>query len=290
MKRRNFLHGLVAAVPTCALAPAVWADGLRNGLPKAAPIHVGAVGLKARDAEALAGWYKSRMGLRETSRSSSTIWLGAGTPLLAITEEEGLKLAGAQMPGLYHTAFLLPSRSDLGRWILHAIEQRIPVDGASDHLVSDAIYMTDPEGNGVELYSDRPQSSWKWSGGFVEMATDPLDVDAVVNSAGANPGRWKGAPRETIIGHVHLKVGDAAKAAGWWQELFGFDKVRQRDRAVFLSTGRYHHHVAVNAWLTSGASHKPVRTTGLDFIELRRRTPAKAVQATDPWGIRVLMA
>ncbi|WP_353476037.1 VOC family protein (plasmid) [Salipiger sp. H15] len=289
MNRRSFF-GTAMAASALGLPGLAGAETLHNTLPRAAPIHVGAVGLRARDAERLADWYVQTLGLREIDRAGSTIRLGAEAPLLSITEIAGLRRAGAREAGLYHTAFLLPTRADLGRWVLQAVERDLGVDGAADHLVSEAIYMTDPEGNGVELYADRPQQDWRWTDGKVEMASVPFDAQAVVAAAGPAPARWTGAPAGTMIGHVHLKVGNAADAAVWWQERLGFDEVRRRDGAVFLSTGGYHHHVAVNEWVSAGAGRRPAQESGLDFVELRRSTPAAPAEFTDDWGtvIRVL--
>lgn len=266
MDRRSFF-GAGLAASALGLPGLADAQTGANSLPRAAPIHVAAVGLRARHAERLAAWYVQTLGLREIDRSGGTIRLGADTPLLSITEQEGLRLADTQEAGLYHTAFLLPTRADLGRWVLQAMARELRIDGAADHIVSEAIYMTDPEGNGVELYADRPKQQWRWTDGKVEMGSVRLDAPAVVAAAGAAPARWSHAPSGTMIGHVHLKVGDAAAAAAWWQDRLSFDAVRLRDRAVFLSTGRYHHHVAVNEWLSAGAGRRSAQATGLDFVE-----------------------
>src|SRR5918994_823673 len=125
------------------------------------PVSVARVGLKARDAEALAKFYRDVVGLEELSRDSGTISLGAGgRPLLEIEADPAAKPDDPRSAGLFHTAFLLPTRADLARWVKDAIEKRIPVSGASDHLVSEALYLNDPEGNGIEIYADRPKESW----------------------------------------------------------------------------------------------------------------------------------
>lgn len=254
-----------------------------------APIHVGTVGLRTRDAETLARWYSDAVGLRELYREEATIWLGAGdAPLLALTEVEGLSLAPQSEAGLFHTAFLLPSRSSLAHWIAMAVSRQIPVTGTADHRVSEAIYLTDPEGNGIEIYADRPEDSWTWVDGEVQMGTFQLDVDGIMNELGLLPPSWQGAPSGTSVGHVHLKVGDAPRAARWWQDEIGFDAVSSRRDAVFLSTGGYHHHIAVNHWVSSGADRRSERQTGLSFIELRRNGGEGTARTfEDDWGTQV---
>src|SRR5690606_5427552 len=172
------------------------------------PISISRVGLKARDAENLAAYYKALLGLTEISRAGGDVTLGAhGRPLMVIESAPSAKPDDPRSAGLFHTAFLLPTRADLGRWIRHAITNRIAVEGASDHLVSEALYLTDPEGNGIEIYADRAKESWAWNGDQVEMATKRLDIDAVVGAVPPDDAEWKGAPENTIIGHVHLRVG-----------------------------------------------------------------------------------
>ena len=285
MRRREMLTGAGAAALASTLPRGASAA---NSLPVEAPVHVGTVGLRSRDAEALAAWYSAAVGLQEISRDGATIWLGAdGTPLLALTEVDRLALAGPQEAGLFHTAFLLPSRRDLAQWIAMAIDQRLPVSGTADHRVSEAVYLTDPEGNGVEIYADRPQETWTWVDGEVQMGTYALDVDGIMGALGLLPPLWRGAPAGTCVGHVHLKVGDATRAGGWWRDTMGFDAVSTRDDAVFLSTGGYHHHVAVNEWLSAGAGRRSEHETGLDFVELQSRDAATGGLFEDDWGTRI---
>jgi len=259
-----------------------------NSLPLSAPIRVGRVTLRTIDAERLSNWYQRTLGLQEIARNNATIQLGvAGQTLLELNERPGLSLAGPREAGLFHTAFLLPSRRDLANWIAKAIEERIPVDGTADHRVSEAIYLTDPEGNGIEIYADTPQESWQWVGGQVQMGTFPMDFDAIMSELKVSPPSWQGAPTGTTIGHVHLKVGNARQAGNWWRDTLRFDVVRAREDAVFLSTGGYHHHIAVNEWMSAGAGRRSERETGLDSIDLLRRTPSKTVTYQDDWGIAI---
>ncbi|MBW6417614.1 VOC family protein [Celeribacter sp. PS-C1] len=246
------------------------------------------MGLKARDAEALSAWYQWAVGLEELSREGSTIWLGVGgNRLLALTQEEGLRLPNDRQSGLFHTAFLLPSRRDLANWIAMAIEQQLPVTGTADHRVSEAIYLTDPEGNGVEIYADTPEESWQWVAGEVQMGSFALDVDGIMGTLGLLPPRWAGAPVGTSVGHVHLKVGNATRAGNWWSDVLGFDAVSTRNDAVFLSTGGYHHHVAVNEWFSARSGRRSDRDAGLDYVELVRRDGGEPLSYEDDWGTRI---
>jgi catechol 2,3-dioxygenase len=262
-----------------------------DNLPFAAttPIHIARVGLKARDAEQLAGYYKALLGLEEMSRNGNRISLGAGgRELLEIEGSAALKPDDPRSAGLYHTAFLLPSRKDLALWARFAKENRISIEGASDHLVSEAIYLTDPEGNGIEIYADRAKEKWTFADGAVQMATQPLDFRSLFSELREGDADWKGAPAGSVVGHVHLRVGDIDTAQAWWNEAIGLDTmVHYGNAAVFLSSGGYHHHIGANIWQSRGAGPRVKDTTGLNFVELASYEAAKASEVVDPWGSAV---
>jgi catechol 2,3-dioxygenase len=253
------------------------------------PISVSRVGLRARDAERLAEYYRAVLGLQELSRSEGTIWLGAGDkPLLAIEADPSAKPDDPRSAGLYHTAFLLPSRADLGRWIKHAIEKQIAIDGASDHLVSEALYLTDPEGNGIEIYADRARENWAFDNGNIKMATVRLNLPDVVAEVPAGDAGWKDAPENSVIGHIHLRVGDPTEAERWWRQELGFDTMaKYGTQAVFLATGGYHHHVGANSWQSAGAGRRDPGRSGLSWVELRSDETTNAMDYEDPWGTAV---
>jgi catechol 2,3-dioxygenase len=257
-------------------------------LPFAAttPISVARVGLKARDAEALATFYRTVVGLQELARDGETITLGSpNRPLLMLERDPGAKPDDPRAAGLFHTAFLLPSRADLGRWINHAVADRIAIEGASDHLVSEALYLTDPEGNGIEIYADRPHEDWKWNGDQVAMATQRMDIPGVVGSVPASDAEWHGMPENTIVGHVHLRVGDPRAAEDFWHREFGFDTVAKYGaQAVFLSSGGYHHHIGANTWYSAGAGPRDPSHSGLSWVEMRSADADAASEKQDPWG------
>lgn len=260
-------------------------------LPFAAttPVSVSRVGLKARDAEALASFYRTVVGLEELGRDGETITLGAkGRPLMVLESDKAAKPDDPRSAGLFHTAFLLPSRADLGRWINHAITDRIGIEGASDHLVSEALYLTDPEGNGIEIYADRPRDAWPWNGSQVAMATERMDVPGVVGSIPAGDAGWQGAPENTVVGHVHLRVGDPRVAEAWWHDELGFDTVaKYGSQAVFLSSGGYHHHIGANTWHSAGAGLRDTGRTGLTWVEMRSADAASTREKRDPWGTAI---
>ena len=159
------------------------------------------------------------------------------------------------------------------------------VEGASDHLVSEALYLTDPEGNGIEIYADRPRDAWTWNGSQVAMATERLDIPGVLATVPAGDPGWLGAPENTIIGHVHLRVGDPREAEAWWAREFGFDTVaRYGAAAVFLSSGGYHHHIGANSWRSAGADRRDPGHTGLAWVEMRSATADAEKVSEDPWG------
>ena len=253
------------------------------------PVSIGRVGLRARDAEGLASYYHDVVGLQELSRDGETITLGAaGRPLLVLESDTAAKPDDPRSAGLFHTAFLLPERADLGRWINHAIAQKIRVEGASDHIVSEALYLTDPEGNGIEIYADRPKDRWKWNGSQVAMATDRMDVQGVVGSVPEGDAGWQGAPENTVVGHVHLRVGDPSDAEAWWNSEFGFDTVAKYGaQAVFLSSGGYHHHIGANTWQSAGAGKREKERTGLAWVEMRSSEAAAGSSKQDPWGTEI---
>jgi catechol 2,3-dioxygenase len=205
--------------------------------------------------------------------------------------------------GLYHTAFLMPTRPDLARWVLHIAREKVPITGASDHGVSEAFYLDDPEGNGVEVYADRPPETWRWSDGLVAMPTERLDVEGLVASVNAQHG-YDGAPAGLRIGHIHLRVGELEQAEAFYRCAIGLDLTRKRQGAAFMSSGGYHHHVAGNVWHSAGACARDPDRAGLAWFSLQANDPAalsarleKAQVAThtsssgletaDPWGTRI---
>ena len=213
-------------------------------------IRLGRVRLQVADLARSVGYYERVLGLRVLKRDAAVAVLGAAGDDTALVELH--ELAGARpVPrrgrlGLYHFAILLPDRPSLGRFLTHlaAIGEYA---GMSDHFVSEALYLTDPDGLGIEVYADRPRSAWRHEGRQLVMATEPLDVQSVTASAGGTA--WTGMPAGTTMGHVHLFVDDIARATSFYHEGLGFDKiVWNYPGALFMSAGGYHHHLGTNTW------------------------------------------
>jgi catechol 2,3-dioxygenase len=173
------------------------------------PLCIGATAFAVRDLDGVAGYYRGLLGLAEIERTADTVRLGAGgVPFLTLEHRPDAKPDDPRAAGLYHNAFLMPTRLDLARWLLHIIRHRIPVSGASDHEVSEAIYLDDPEGNGVEVYADRPVSSWRWQDNMVAMVTEALDVEAILQELDEETPPYETAPDGLRVGHIHLHVGE----------------------------------------------------------------------------------
>lgn len=212
--------------------------------------RVGGVRLQVSDLSRSLAYYRDVVGLRVIDVAPDVATLGAPASdagLITLHAVPGTRPVPRRGTfGLFHFAMLLPDRAALGRFVAHLASIGVPA-GMSDHKVSEAIYLTDPDGLGIEVYADRPRSTWRFLDGQLVMTTDPLDVDDLV-SAGAG-GTWDGAPAGTTMGHVHLHVGDLAQAAAFYHEVVGFDiTVSNYPGALFFAAGGYHHHLGTNIW------------------------------------------
>jgi catechol 2,3-dioxygenase len=266
------------------------------------PLRIGAVGLKARDLSRLTDFYAQVIGLKVIDRDSSTARLGAGGVTLLELEAAPNALADdPRTAGLYHTAFLQPTRGDLARWLVHVARHRVALSGASDHLVSEAIYLDDPEGNGIEVYRDRLPQEWRWNGDRIQMATERLDLDNLAAEAGNFA--YQGVPAGLRVGHIHLRVGDLARTQGFYCDIVGLDPTSGRHGALFMSSGRYHHHVGSNIWHSAGAGLRDDERAGLSWFAIeaeseqvheavierlkRANAPLTGAETRDPFGTRV---
>jgi catechol 2,3-dioxygenase len=236
-----------------------------------AATHVGHVHLQVADLGRSLDYYEGVLGLHRHTRGEGTALLGAadGRLLVVLHEKPGIRPAprrGAY--GLYHFAILLPDRASLGRCAAHLTRLHVPV-GMADHLVSEALYLTDPDGLGIEVYADRPRSTWKFRGtgpnAELAMTSDPLDIQSVIAAGGHLP--WNGMPEGTTMGHMHLHVGSLEEA-----------------EALFLSAGGYHHHLGVNTWSPGPAA----KDDEAKLIEWTLHVPDVTERVlTDPWGTAV---
>lgn len=270
--------------------------------------RLGAVRLQIADLERSLGYYQSVLGMRTLHQQPGQATLAAygdDTPLIELRERAHAAPAPKRgRLGLYHFAILLPDRPALGRFIEHLAKIGVRA-GMSDHLVSEAVYLSDPDGLGIEVYRDRPRDAWQRVSGQIVMATDPLDAAAVVQSAGGV--EWTGMPAGTKIGHVHLHVGDIAQAAAFYCDGLGFDKVVwSYPGALFMSAGGYHHHLGTNTWAIDAASAEEsdarllhwqiIVPTGNDASAAARNLEVAGHRviaedggwrASDPWGTTV---
>jgi catechol 2,3-dioxygenase len=219
-------------------------------------LSLGPVRLEIADLGRSVNYYQQVLGLRLLDGTGPRATMAArhgDTPLVELNERPG----ATAMPkrgrlGLYHFALLLPGRAELGRFLAHLAAKGVQ-PGMSDHLVSEALYLTDPDGLGIEVYADRPREVWRIEGGTIAMATDPLDVKSLVAAGGNRP--WDGAPAGTRVGHVHLYVGDLEQGSAFFHAALGFDQVVLGfPGALFLSAGGYHHHLGTNTWAAGAPS------------------------------------
>ena len=224
---------------------------------------MGAVELTVADLARSLDYYERAIGLRTLERGADRASLGTGgRELLVLVEEPGAQPSFGHT-GLFHFALLLPDRVSLARWLAHAARDRVRLTGASDHWVSEALYLRDPDAHGIEIYADRPRELWE---GKVArgMTTEPLDVDALLGEI-EDPARepFDGLPAGTTMGHVHLRVADIPPVVEFYRDRLGFDLVAGWDEAAFLSAGGYHHHLGANTWESRGAPPPPPGTAAL---------------------------
>jgi catechol 2,3-dioxygenase len=238
--------------------------------------QVSDVTLTVADLGRSTSFYEQVLGLETIAREGPEVSLGAGDRTIVRLVHDPKAEPARGTARLYHFAILFPSRADLARALLRLVATRWPIDGASDHLVSDAIYLADPERNGIELYRDRPRSEWPFANGQLQMATLPLDVPKLLREA---PGDGsQGAPAGTTLGHIHLHVNDIDKAERFYRDVVGLDLMaRYGDSASFLSAGGYHHHVAVNVWGTEGAGPAVSGALGLRWYRITVPDPMALV-------------
>jgi catechol 2,3-dioxygenase len=281
-----------------------------SSLPDATDL--GAITISVGDLERSLAFYRDVIGFSVIERGAEGARLGVeGETLLILEAIPGAPPAPGRATGLYHFAILTPSRLDLARSLYRLAETGYPLGGASDHLVSEALYLSDPDGNGIEIYRDRPRADWPLVNGTIQMDTKRLDLNALIDEAAANPKPWSGLAPGTTIGHIHLKVGDIDTARTFYHDLLGFDIVVDYTRmgAIFLSAGGYHHHIGANVWESRGGSHRPAGTAGLerftvrlpkreDLALVRERLTAGGVAVSetdegllveDPWQNRILL-
>ena len=273
-----------------------------------ATLRLGPAELVVSDLERSVTWYEEALGLRVRTRGDGSAALGAGgdEDLLVLHEDRAARPAGRHA-GIFHYALLFPSREDLARAVLRLAATRTPITGASDHGVSEAIYLRDPDGIGVELYRDLPRDQWpppQRPGERVGMYTEPLDVQDLLATVAGEEARTEN-DAGVVMGHVHLHVGDVDRGLAFYRDVVGFGLIGTYPGAAFVAAGDYHHHVAFNVWQGEGVPPQPEHVTGLrnwtivldddaDVAAARDRLAAvgavvgdddERVVARDPWHI-----
>jgi len=219
---------------------------------------LGAVHLSVADLARSLGYYRDAIGLRVLDEGAGRASVGAdGRELLVLVEEPGARPSDGYT-GLYHFALLVPERRDLAGWLAHAARDRVPLTGLSDHFVSEALYLRDPDGHGIEIYWDRPRETWEGQVAS-RMTTLPLDVDSLMGELD-DPGTasFDGLAAGTVMGHVHLKVAEVDGTVRFYRDALGFGLMAQLGpHAAFLAAGGYHHHLGANTWESAGAAPPP---------------------------------
>jgi catechol 2,3-dioxygenase len=272
------------------------------------PLRIGTVGLIARDLDLLTNYYRDLLGLTVMERTGKVARLGTGgVTLIEIEHRPDALPDDPSTAGLYHTAFLMPTRADHARWIMHVARNRVPITGASDHGVSEAFYLDDPEGNGVEVYNDRPAERWTWQDGLVVMQTRQLDIEAILDEIDRATATYPAAPEGLRVGHIHLRVGSVEQAEQFYRGPIGLELTRRRGGATFMSSGGYHHHVGANVWHSDGADARDMNRAGLSWFSMELAEPGAidamagrlraanapveaspgCVETADPWGTRI---
>src|SRR5829696_7962672 len=273
---------------------------------------IGMVRLRVADLNDLTTFYERVIGLEAVDRGGDVTRMGAaqGEPLVELVGAPDAPPAPSFSTGLFHLAILVPDRAELGRALQRVAGAGWRLTGASDHLVSEALYLQDPEGNGIEIYRDRLREEWGRNGDELRMATLPLDLESVLGELDQGERQANSMPSGTTMGHVHLQVADIPAAERFYNHVLGLDvMVSSYPGALFLAAGGYHHHVGLNTWQSQGAPPPPEGALGLDRYELvlpngAERDDAAArvaesgdplrldegVLATDPSGSRVLLA
>jgi catechol 2,3-dioxygenase len=274
---------------------------------------IGLVTLRVADLERSRRFYEGILAFQPVEQLDGRIVLGGqdNQPLLELIEVPGAAPQPRRATGLYHVAIVFPTRPDLGRELLRVARAGIQI-GQGDHLVSEALYISDPDGNGLELYRDRPRSEWHWTNGMVEMATDPVDIRSLAEEGERDAEPWDVIPAGTRVGHIHLQVGDIAEARKFYHTILGFDVTADLTYAgaLFVSAGGYHHHIGLNIWHSRGARPTPANAAGLQMYriviptheglqQVKERLLAHQVffeeqedliRVSDPWSNQILLS
>lgn len=232
--------------------------------------HIGRLSLTVASLDVSLAFYENFIGFQLHRRENGTATLGAGgVDLLHLVEQPGAQ-PSFRHTGLFHFAILVPSRFALAHSLKHLAETRTPMQGYSDHGVSEALYLADPDQHGIEIYRDRPREEWPVRNGELQMVSDPLDIDGILGELAGQDQSWRGLQPGTIIGHMHLRVAHIPPAEQFYSSVVGFDVMqRWTGQASFLSAGGYHHHLGMNTWGGVGVPPPPPDASALRWYEIR---------------------
>jgi catechol 2,3-dioxygenase len=246
--------------------------------------HIGRVRLRVGDLGRSLRFYRDVLGFRVAREEPARVALApqsgnrqndgdtdGARELLLLEERPGIRRRPSRpaTTGLYHVALLVPSRAELGRALLGLQQAQYPLRGMSDHAVSESLYLDDPDGNGLEIYADRPRTEWPVRNGVVQLAVDPMDVEGVLSAAEPVSLPWRGLPAGTVVGHVHFTVADLERAVKFYRDVIGFDVMMRIPSLAAVSAGGYHHHLNLNTWAGEGAPPDSDQVAGLAGWELR---------------------
>jgi catechol 2,3-dioxygenase len=262
------------------------------------------IDLAVSDLDKSLDFYSRLIGFKEISRERRTVYLSADGKqpyIISLIENKNAKHPMRKNTGLYHIAVRFPNRKELAKVFLRLFENKVKFQGFSDHIVSEAVYLADPDGNGVELYADKPKDMWKWKLGQVEMDTLPLNLQVLTNELEDNEAITDGVHPGTKIGHIHLKVSDLFKAEKFYNHLLGFNVTNSSyPGALFLSAGGYHHHIGTNVWSSKNGTPPPENSLGLKSFtinipdgtyinEIEEKAKSSGVETAKPDNGKILL-